>query len=124
MEVFMFKYLFSFVLLVGCGAPQTPTEIKADDMLHDFVANCKSLHGERCDTQMVIHSLSESADEQGCWFEDGNPVRQIVIYKNHVDQNNKTAVYELFFHCGLNLGTLESSLLRFDEFANLLDLTK
>lgn len=120
----MFKYLISFVLLVGCGAPQTPTEIKADDMLHDFVTDCKSFHGEKCNTPMVIHSLRESVHEHGCWFEDGNPVRQIALYKDFVVQNNKAAVYELLFECSLNLGTLQSKLLKFDEFALALGLTR
>lgn len=120
----MFKYLVSFVLLVGCGAPQTPVEVSADKMLHDFVTDCKSVYGDRCNTSMVIHSLAESAEEEACWFEDGNPVGQIVPYKGFVAQNNKTAVYELLFFCNLNLGTLEGKLLKFDEFALVLGLTK
>lgn len=120
----MFKYLISFVLLVGCGQPPTPAEVKADDILSEFVVDCKSVYGDRCNVPMVVHSLSETADEQTCWFEDGNPIRQVVLYKDFVAQNNRAAVYELFFECSLNLGTPESSLLKFDEFAEVIKLNK
>lgn len=120
----MFKYLILFVLLVGCGGPQTPTEVKADNMLHDFVAECKKIHGEKCNSPMIVHSLSESLDEQVCWIEDGNPIRRVVLRKDSVAQGNKIAVYELLFECNLNLGVLEYNLSKFDEFALAIGLTR
>lgn len=120
----MFKYLISFVLLVGCGGSQTPTEITADNMLHDFVADCKKIHGEKCSSPMIVHSLSESLDEQTCWIEDRNPIRQVVLHKGSVTQGNRTVIYNVLFECNLNLGTLETNVLKFDEFALALGLTR
>lgn len=113
----MFKYLISLVLLVGCGGPQTTMEVEADNMLSEFVVDCKNFYGIRCDVPVVVHSFSESTDEQTCWFEYGNPVRQVVIHKDSVVQSNRAAVYELFFECSLNLGTPEEELFKFEDFS-------
>ena len=112
----MFKYLFCFVLLVGCGAPQTPDEVKADIMMRNFVASCKEFYGNECDVPMTV-SLTESADGQTCWTEEGNPIRSVVLYRKDVSQNNKTSVYETLFQCSLNLGEFQDNLLNFSDFA-------
>ena len=119
----MFKYFSLFVFLVGCGAPQTPDEVKANRVLHEFVADCKSVYGDKCDVPMTIHSLSELADQQTCWTEDGNPIRSVVLHREAVVKNNKAAIYESLFGCGLNLG-LEIPLLSFREFTEVIELSK
>lgn len=120
----MFKYLSLFVFLVGCGAPQTPDEVKADNFLQEFVGDCKKVHGDRCDVPMTVHSLSESADEQTCWTEDGNPIRSVVLHREAVTRGNRAAVYQELFYCSLNLSTLQSDLLSLEEFAKAIGLSK
>lgn len=117
----MFKYLSLFVFLAGCGAPQTPDEVKADNLLHEFVADCKKIHGDRCSQSMAVHSLSDSVNEQSCWTEDGNPIRSVVLYRGTVAQGNKAAVYQQLFECSLTLGS-EEPRLNFNEFALSLNL--
>jgi hypothetical protein len=120
----MLKYLVFFVFLVGCGQPPTPDEVKAENLVSQFAADCKNVYGDRCDIPIVVHSLSEAADDQTCWFEDGNPVRQLVLHRKMVVQNNKEAIYEFLFMCSLNLGTLEKNLLKFEEFALVLGFSQ
>lgn len=118
----MFKYLSLFVFLVGCGAPQTSDEVKADKLLQEFVADCKSVYGDRCDVPMTIHGLSESAEEQTCWTEDGNPIRSVTLHREAVVRN-KAAVYESLFECSLALGA-EIPLLSFREFVEVIRLSE
>lgn len=120
----MFKYLISFVFLIGCGHPPTSDEVKADNLVSEFAADCKSVYGGRCDVPMVVHSLSESIDDQTCWLEDGNPVRQVVLHRKTVTQNNREPIYEFLFMCSLNLGTLQANLLEFEEFASVLGFSQ
>ena len=119
----MFKYLSLFVFLVGCGAPQTPDEVKADKLLQEFVADCKSVYGDKCDVPMTVYALSEYVDQQTCWTEDGNPIRSVVLHREAVAKNNKAAVYQELFNCSLNLGS-EVPLLSFRELAEAIELSK
>lgn len=117
-----------FILFVGCGAPPTPDEVVADDMLQDFVAECKVVYGNRCDVPMVINRLIDTSMEDEreevatCWTETGNPIRSVTLYKKHILQDNKEAIYEMLFMCTLNLGNFEKKSLDFKEFAVLIGL--
>ena len=119
----MNKLAILFLLLIGCGAPQTSEEEFADEMLHDFLISCEEVYG-KCEFHMSIAALVETKEQQSCWIEKNSPLRSLGLYKEDVKKNNKKEIYKAMFECGLNLGNQESKLLDFNYFAELVDLNQ
>lgn len=102
-------------ILFGCGAPQTPEEVKADEILSDFMESCKQVYGDRCDVRIAFHSFSETEQDQACWTENHNPYRYVTLNKESVAKKDRVSVFSQLLDCSMNLGVLEDNSIQPEE---------
>ena len=119
----IFRLFVLLAVLAGCGAPQTPEEVKADDILSDFMESCKMVYGDRCDVKIAFHSFAEQEQDPACWTENHNPYRYVTLNKEAVVKKDRVYVFSQLLECSMNLGVLEDDSVQPEEKEEFLSIS-